>query len=98
MSGLSENHWNVPEARADRLVLFALISRRAARPRLWASLLLPIFWGFIPFFAILIVAPPVAATWAALLVYARWVEVPARTAPPVPIGGQRYVGTPWEPS
>lgn len=66
------------------LVLLALLGRRARRPRVWAVALTPVFWGFVPIFAIGVVAPGIAATWVAYLVYAAVVELPPRAARPAP--------------
>jgi len=60
------------------LVLLALVGRRARRPRLWALALTPLFWGFVPIFAIGVAAPGIAATWVAYLVYGAVVELPPR--------------------
>lgn len=58
------------------LLLFALIARRSRRPRLWAYLLLPVFWGFVPIFALIVSSPTIVALWVALLLFARRVEIP----------------------
>ncbi len=58
------------------LVALALVGRRARRPRIWAFALTPVFWGFVPILAIGVVAPGIAATWVAYLVYAAVVALP----------------------
>lgn len=68
----------LPFTGAAYLALLALVGRRARRPRLWAFALTPVFWGFVPIFAIGVVAPGIAATWVAYLVYGAVVRLPPR--------------------
>ncbi len=62
------------------LVLLALVGRRARRPRIWALVLTPVFWGFVPIFAIGVAVPGIAATWVAYLTYGAVVRLPPRAA------------------
>lgn len=64
------------------LVVLALVGRRARRPRIWALALTPIFWAFVPIFALGVVAPGITATWIAYLVYGGVVRLPPRAARP----------------
>ncbi len=66
------------------LVLLALVGSRARRPRIWALALTPVFWGFVPIFAIGVTAPGIAATWAAYLAYGAVVRLPPCAAIPAP--------------
>lgn len=60
------------------LVVLALVARRTGRPRIWALALTPVFWAFVPIFALGVVAPAIVATWIAYLGYAAVVELPPR--------------------
>lgn len=83
------------------LALLALLGRWGRRPRVWAFVLLPIFWGFVPIFAVFVWFPPVTAMWLSLLAFANFVELPpyrgrrqedpGLTAPerPLAAGGRR---------
>lgn len=61
------------------LYLFALglIAPRVRRKRLWALLLTPLFWAFVPFFAIAVNVPGIAVLWVVILVFATFVRLPA---------------------
>lgn len=63
------------------LVLLAVVGRRVRRPRIWALALTPIFWGFVPIFAIGFVAPGITATWIAYLTYGAVVQLPPGAPP-----------------
>ena len=63
------------------LVLLALLGRRSLRPRVWAIALTPVFWIVLPFFAIGVNVPGIAATWVAYLVYGALVRLPSRSRP-----------------
>jgi len=58
------------------LLLLATIGRRVHRPRAWALGLTPIFWAFVPIFAVAVNVPGVLATWISYLVYGAVVRLP----------------------
>lgn len=100
----------VPFTATAYLVLFALFGRFGRRPRVWAFVLLPVFWSFIPYFALFPWFPPTGAMWLSLLVFATFVEMPPYrrrqrddpllTAPERPLrqgSGERSVSPSGEP-
>lgn len=62
------------------LVLLAIVGPRVRRPRIWALALTPIFWSFVPIFALGLAAPGIAGTWIAYLTYGAVVRLPPRQA------------------
>jgi len=50
--------------------------RSVTRPRVWAFLLTPVFWGAVPIFALGVATPAISATWVALLFYAHRLVLP----------------------
>jgi len=66
----------LPFSATAYLALLGAIGSRARRPRVWAFALTPIFWGFVPIFAIAIDIPAVAVSWVAYLTYAGVVRLP----------------------
>jgi len=58
------------------LVFLGLIASGSPRPRMWAVLLLPLFWAAVPVFALLVVVPGVVALWVVIAVYAAIVRLP----------------------
>lgn len=59
------------------LAALALVTPRVRRPRAWAVGLTPLFWAFVPIFAIAVNVPGIAALWIVVLVFAALVRLPA---------------------
>lgn len=82
----------LPFSGTAYLALLAVFARGLPGGRVWAFVLVPLFWGFVPIFAIGVLAPGISAIWVALLTFAFLVEVPARRGALGPIdadGGER---------
>jgi len=66
----------LPFSGAAYLAALAFVAPRVRRPRAWAFALVPLFWAFVPFFAIAVNVPGIAALWIVILVFAALVRLP----------------------
>lgn len=67
----------IPFSGALYLAALGFVAPRVRRPRAWAVVLTPLFWAFVPFFAIAVNVPGIAALWIVVLVFAALVRLPA---------------------
>ena len=59
------------------LLALLLVAPRVRRQRLWALLLTPLFWAFVPVLAIAVNVPGIAALWVVILLFGALVRLPA---------------------
>lgn len=59
----------------------ALVAPRVRRPRVWAVGLTPLFWAFVPIFALGVANPGVAALWVVILTFGALARLPLRSHP-----------------